>query len=205
MVRKVVAGKSVSLAAHLVYERVDRAVTRIFSAELEQKGFAGRLAAQLFRVQTAIRSEEYFDDDLPHPNGATHRGITRAKNAKDDRLDELCDLLENEEHDLEWGCSPTPDGFLISVRAPAGWISFHTTTVCRGPVVSSPNITMCPEKNRQRLFNFCNDVMSRGEKVFDGYVRHSKTESIRESIETAKMLGRMRRPKRKKKKKKKPR
>jgi len=36
--------------------------------------------------------------------------------------------------------------------------------------------------------------------VFDGYVRHAEPDSISDSIQAAKMLGRMRMPKRKKKK-----
>lgn len=200
MVRITLAGQTVSLKAQAVYQRADGAITRKFFKELGRENFSGKLAIQLFKVQSALRSEQSYESILPQVNGSPHIGEVRARNAKDARLDELCDLLESEESNLEWGCSPTDDGFLISVRTPSGWISFHSTTVCRGPDVSSPKITTCPKKNRQRLFNFCNDVISRGERVFDGYVFNREADFIRDSIEAAKMLGRMRRPKRKKKK-----
>jgi len=94
VVRRTVSGQSASLKAQSVYEKANSAITRRFFEELDQNIFAGKLAAQLFRVQTAIRSEQFYEPFLPQANGRSHTGAIRARNAKDARLDDLCDLLE---------------------------------------------------------------------------------------------------------------
>ena len=117
-----------------VYSASDGALTKRFYAELETRGFIGRVAVALFRAHKCSSRAKVYRGGI--------RGKGSFKSMAYDRkawsLAQLCELLERENPmGIVWGWKRDPMGgphaWVLYVEIPTGQVSFHSPDRGKGP------------------------------------------------------------------------
>lgn len=141
--------KLVGMVADAYHGR-DAARTRRAMAQLEMRGYAGKLAAALFRVQKAsYRAKKYRGK-------SKSRGYSR----KVECIDQLCDILSFPESNVRWGWGKDRKGFLadvLYVDLPCGQVSFHSTHRGHGP--DYPGKWDCRQNSWKNVLKFGQEVI----------------------------------------------
>lgn len=145
-----------TMTAREAYEGSDAADTRGVLRRLEQVGAEGAIAAQLFRAQKASsRAKQYRGGRA----NISYRNLAYDKKAE--CLGQLCALLTEDAHGMNWGWKLDPTEpyaqQVLYVDLPVGQVSFHSTERMTGPDYDK-GWDGC-HASEDRIIEFCNAVL----------------------------------------------